>query len=334
MNLIERLEFYYNKVDLDKFIPEKPINFNIYIKQTNNFILYKDRNFNLTKIDINRLKDKGIKSVYIHKKEKKSFKTYIEENIDRLLDSDNVDIKKKSEALFNSTVNVIEDIFKNPRSGKSIKRSKKLISNSVDFIMSEPEAFVNLLKIKKYDYYTYTHSVNVCIFLISLAQEMGVNDQKTLKEIGEGGLLHDLGKSMISPKIINKQGKLTDKEWEIMKNHPAYGVKIIKDSGREISPISLSIIGQHHEKLDGRGYPLGLNSSELSSFVKMSTIVDIYDAVTTNRSYSKARTPFEGIEILLKNKNSLDNKILLKFIKMLGVKGKGEKNEKSINKCV
>ncbi len=101
--------------------------------------------------------------------------------------------------------------------------------------------------------------------------------------------------------------------------HPTYGIEIAK-STREISPISLTIIGQHHEKPDGSGYPQGLKSEDLNIFAKMATIVDVYDAITTNRSYSKAREPMEAAQFLLEHKTEFNEKILLKFIKMLVVK--------------
>jgi putative nucleotidyltransferase with HDIG domain len=296
------------------------INFDLYLKTEKRFVLFKNRNLVVKPDDLNRLQEGMIETLYIHNKDKKNFKNYLEGNLNSLLNSNNVPIRKKAEALYESSINVIEDVFKNPRSGETIKRSRQIIGHTVDFILSTPESFTNLLKIRKHDYYTYTHSVNVCTFLVSLSQEVGITDKKTLLEVGEGGLLHDLGKSKIPSKIINKSGKLTKTEWEVMRKHPEFGVGIAKDT-REISPISLSIIEQHHEKLTGRGYPGGLKGGELDQFANMAGIVDVYDALTTNRSYSPARTPMEAVRILLSEKEEFNQKIILKFIKMLAVKG-------------
>lgn len=104
-----------------------------------------------------------------------------------------------------------------------------------------------------------------------------------------------------------------------MKQHPVFGIKIAKET-RDISDISLTIIGQHHEKVSGKGYPGGLKGSELNTFAMMSSIVDVYDAITTNRSYSKARTPMEGAKFLLEHKEEFNEPILKKFINMLVVK--------------
>ncbi len=318
MDKSERLEAYFTAIDIKKIKGNSMLNFDLYIKNDKNFILYKNRNLVLKFDELQRLYDKNLENFYIHNKDTKNFRSYLETNIGEMLESENIPVQKKAEVLFESAVNVVEDIFNNPRSGEAIQRSKEMVGHTVNFIVSAPNAFVNLMKIRRYDYYTFTHSVNVCTFLVSLAQKFNITDKQTLKEIGEGGLLHDLGKSMISSSIINKNGKLTKAEFDEIKNHPAYGVKIAKET-RDITDVSLSIIGQHHEKVTGRGYPKGLQSSELNIFAKMASIVDVYDAITTNRSYSNAKSPMEAAQFLIKIKDEFDNKILMTFIKMLAV---------------
>jgi putative nucleotidyltransferase with HDIG domain len=326
MDVKSKLELYYSPVSTHKLQINSIINFDLFIKTGDNFVLYKNRNLKITTDDFERLAGHDVEILYIHIKDKKNYKNYIEGNIEHFLNSTDVPIQKKAEVLYESAVNVIEDVFDNPRSGETIRRSREIISHTVDFILTTPESFTNLLKIRKYDYYTYTHSVNVCTFLVCLSQELGINDKKILLEVGEGGLLHDLGKSQISPKIINKPGKLNKAEWDIMRTHPSLGVNLAHET-RNITKVSLTIIGQHHEKLSGKGYPLGLKGSELNLFANMASIVDMYDALTTNRSYSPARPPMEAAQILLAEKEEFNTDILLKFIKMLAVKGdnQGEK---------
>jgi putative nucleotidyltransferase with HDIG domain len=227
-------------------------------------------------------------------------------------------MEKKAEVLYESAINVVEDVFDNPRSGETIKRSRELIGHSVDFILSGPKAYINLLKIRRHDYYTFTHSVNVCTFLISLAQSLGIDDRKTLFEIGEGGLLHDLGKSRIPSSIINKQGQLTSSEWEIMRQHPQLGVQIALET-RDIAPISVTIIGQHHERRTGKGYPAGLKGMELDLYANMASIVDVYDAITTTRSYSQARSAIDAAKFLLSIREDFNEDILKRFIVILAV---------------
>jgi putative nucleotidyltransferase with HDIG domain len=314
-----KLDLYFTQIHLKKLYPNSIINFDLYIKTGQTFILYKNSNLMIDNDDLERLKDRSIKILYIHKKDKKNFRSYLEVNLKCILESEEIPLDKKAEALQESAINVVEDIFRNPRAGETIMRSKEIIDHTVDFIIGTPKSFANFLEIRKYDYCTYTHSVNVCIFMVSLARELGIDDKKTLKAVGEGGLLHDLGKSRIPSSIINKRGRLVKGEWEIIKKHPLMGKEIAMET-REIDKISLTIIEQHHEKPSGQGYPHGLNGSELDVFTGMASIADVYDAITTNRPYSTAKSPMEAAQILLENKQEYNEGILLKFLDMLAVK--------------
>jgi len=314
----DRLSFYFSPIDLNRLQANRTISFDLYLNVETKYVLYKNRNILITKDDIQRLIDHNKNTLFIHNNDKKNFRTYTEQNLDSILQSDSVSIEKKAEVLYESAINVVEDVFDNPRSGDTIKRSREVIGHSVDFILTGPKAYVNLLKIRKHDYYTFTHSVNVCTFLISLAQNLGINDRKILFEIGEGGLLHDLGKSRIPSSIINKQGQLTNSEWEIMRQHPQLGVQIAVET-RDITEVSLAIIGQHHERKSGKGYPNGLKGSELNLYANMASIVDVYDAMTTNRSYSKAREPMDAAKFLLSIREDFNEDILKRFIGILAV---------------
>jgi len=321
---LSKLEFYFFPINIKKINPNSIIKFDLYIKTGPKFILYKNRHIKITTEDIVRLLDNMVETLYIHKKDKKNYRNYLEENLEEMLKSEQIPIQRKAEALHESAINVIQDVFENPRSGESIQRSKEIIGHTVDFIIATPQSFVNLLKIRKHDYYTYTHSVNVCTFLVSLSREIGIQDKGILKAVGEGGLLHDLGKSKIPSSIINKPGKLTKTEWEVMQQHPIFGVEIAKET-RDINEVSVTIIAQHHERPSGNGYPSRLKGDELNVFARMASIVDVYDAITTNRSYSVARTPMEAAQFLLQNKHDFSEDLLKTFIKMLAVKKQNEK---------
>lgn len=318
MSVSERMQFYFSPVDLFRLQAGRVITFDLYLLVGEKFVLYKNRNILVTREDLQRLIDHDKPVLFIHNNDRKNYRDYQEQNLDTILQSEEIPMEKKAEVLYESAINVVEDVFENPRSGSTIKRSKEMIGRSVDYILSDPKAYINLLKIRRHDYYTFTHSVNVCTFLVSLAQNLGVKDKKTLNEIGEGGLLHDLGKSLIPASIINKQGQLTSSEWNVMRQHPTLGVQIARQT-RDISPIALTIIGQHHERQSGSGYPQGLHAGELNLYANMASIVDVYDAVTTNRSYSQAKEPMDAIKLMLAKRDEFDEKILKHFIGILAV---------------
>lgn len=315
----DKLTLYFTPVSISKLTPHSILNFDMYLRADKRFVLYRNRHIIITIDDIHRLSENGVEFIYIHNNDRKNFRDYMERNIENILKADDVSVAKKAEALYESAINVVEDVFANPRSGETIQRSKQMISHAVDFILTGPGAFVNLLKIRAHDFYTFTHSVNVCTFLVSLAQTLGETDRSVLNDVGEGGMLHDLGKSRVPSEIINKNGPLNKAEWEVMRQHPQFGVEIARET-RTTSDVALVIIGQHHEKLHGGGYPSGLKGDELSLYARMSTIVDVYDAITTSRSYSAARTPMEAAQFLLEKSTEFDERILRQFIQMLAVK--------------
>ncbi len=317
---LSKLDLYFFPISIQKLHPNSVISFDLYIKTHGKYVLYKNKNLVIDEGELKGLQEKTIDTLYAHNNDKKNFKTYQEGNIENFLNSENVPVKRKAEALYESAINVVEDVFTNPRSGEAVQRSREIVGHTVDFIVNAPRGFANLLKIRKHDFYTYTHSVNVCTFLISLAQEIGVQNRKMLFAIAEGGLLHDLGKSQVPSSVINKRGQLNKAEWEVMQKHPTFGVEIAKET-RTMSPVSVTIIGQHHEKMNGKGYPGGLSGKELNQFANMASIVDVYDALTTNRSYSPARPPTVAAQILLSGKDEFNMNIVKTFLKMLAVKG-------------
>jgi putative nucleotidyltransferase with HDIG domain len=306
-------------VHLHKIPPHSILRFSLYVKADSAYLLFRDRDFEISADDIMRLAANGTDVLYVSDDEKGPYRQFIEDNIELILKSEETAVEEKADALYESAIGVVSDVFENPRSGETIKRSKAMVNHTVDFILSGPQAFVNLLKIRKHDFYTFAHSVNVCTFLVSLAHDLGITDQDTLKSIGEGGLLHDLGKSRIPAAIINKHGPLSPEEWDIIRKHPDYGVEIARQT-RAIDDISITIIQQHHERLTGVGYPNGLAGDAMNVFARMASIVDVYDAITTNRPYSDAKNAFEAAQFLLASKEMFDSDILHLFIKMITIK--------------
>jgi putative nucleotidyltransferase with HDIG domain len=163
-------------------------------------------------------------------------------------------------------------------------------------VLSSKQAFKSLLAITSHDYYTYTHSVNVCAYCVALGQTLGY-DEETLNNFGLGALLHDLGKSAIDPSIINKPGRLTSEEFELIKTHPVRGVEIV-ESLQGIPPASIEVVRQHHEKLDGSGYPDGRKGNDIHPWAKVALLVDVFDALTTNRPYRDAMNTFNAFELI------------------------------------
>lgn len=175
----------------------------------------------------------------------------------------------------------------------------KVVETLMDILMSSEELLYRVTEVIGIDDYTYRHSVNVTILSILTAKAMGYVERE-IKEIAMGALLHDIGKTMVPGDLIKKEARLTDVETEIMKQHPALGYDLIKDMN--LLPKSVKdIVRMHHEKMDGSGYPDGISGLEIPKHVRLVTVCDMYDAMTTTRSYRKRMPLHTALEILMKD---------------------------------
>ena len=162
------------------------------------------------------------------------------------------------------------------------------------------------------------HSVAVCALMVSLARQLGLDNAQT-RQAGLAGLLHDVGKMMIPLEILNKPGKLTDAEFESVKNHPAQGHKMLLE-GKGISDVALDVCLHHHEKVDGRGYPEKLTNEQISLYAKMGAVCDVYDAITSDRPYKNGWEPAESIRKMAEwSKGHFDPVIFQAFVKSIGI---------------
>lgn len=175
----------------------------------------------------------------------------------------------------------------------------------------------NLLEyLKNADSYTVEHSINVCFLSVIIGVMTGYNGEELL-QIGQGALLHDIGKTKIPKKILNKKGSLTDKEYEVIKKHPQIGYMILKNTQKFNDCVLLTVL-QHHERCDGSGYPYGLTQKDIHPFALITAVADVFDAVTTNRVYRKALTISEGFSLIMQmsEKKQLDRKLIDVFAKV------------------
>ncbi len=214
----------------------------------------------------------------------------------------------------------VSEVLHAIRSGQPFSLSiiKSAARDIVESLLKNPDALISLSQLKGYDDYTYVHSVNVAILLASLALAMGYPEERLI-ELGMGGLLHDIGKMRVPEKILNKPGKLTDTEFAIIKRHPEFGIETILDM-RGISDITRKIVLQHHERYNGKGYPLGLKGERIHEVGLMSAVADVYDALTSDRVYKAAWTPQKALALIFKGCDTeYSRRIVELFTKHMGV---------------
>ena len=213
----------------------------------------------------------------------------------------------------------VVSMFQEARMGRAIEAeaAAPLVEEISNSVMRNPGALISLARLKTADDYTFMHSVAVCALMIALARQLGLDERQT-RDAGMAGLLHDLGKAMIPLEVLNKPGKLTDEEFDLVKTHPEEGHKLLLQ-GKGISAMTKDVCLHHHEKIDGSGYPKGLNSDTMSLFAKMGAVCDVYDAVTSNRPYKAGWDPAESIKRMAEWKGHFDPAVFQAFVKSLGI---------------
>ncbi len=170
---------------------------------------------------------------------------------------------------------------------------------------------INMNDLRMNDEYTFQHSVDVASISMIIATQLK-RPKSEIYEIGMTGLMHDIGKMRVPNEIVNKPDKLTSEEFTIMKKHSQFGYDMIKDNPDIPKNVALGVL-EHHEKLDGSGYPNGLKNDEIGFYAKILTVADIYDALVTDRVYRKGYSPREAMDILMSMTGQLDIGVLNSF---------------------
>jgi HD-GYP domain-containing protein (c-di-GMP phosphodiesterase class II) len=222
--------------------------------------------------------------------------------------------------LYSAAKDYIGNVLDDVRLGKSINTgtARELTDRLVENIVKNENALVWLTQLKNRDEYTSMHSINVCVLSLLFGRFLGLKEQE-LRYLGLGALLHDVGKMRIPASILNKTGRLDSKESTLMRRHPEFGHAILKGHD-DIHPVVLEIALSHHERYDGSGYPRGLKGRELNSYALMVSVVDFYDAVTSDRAYHMGISPHEALNMMYAvAANSFPKELVESFIQCLGI---------------
>lgn len=289
---IEKIEEKKVKVRID-FLKEGSVLAGDTFDEDNNFLFKGYTVF--TKEIIEGLKLKGIKNIY--------YTPAI--SVDDTIES----FRGRSRDMMEIVLDSIKNNVK-----LNIGTAKKLVDDIYDKINRLEISFLPLMKLREYDDYTYTHSVNVGILSMTLAKKFQLDDEK-IKEIGLGAFFHDVGKLMIPKEILNKSSALSDEEFKMMKDHPLKGYTFLKQYN-EMPELSLDVVCHHHEYYNGKGYPESIDDSKLTLGAKIAAICDVYDALTSERPYKRAFTPREAITTIMQKSGSHFNPVFVsKFIR-------------------
>lgn len=244
----------------------------------------------------------------------------LERNKDTPVTANLADEMGRARALHREANRIVRDMMGDLRLGKQLEleQIEPVVERIVDSVFRNADALMPLARLKEHDQYTFQHSVSVCALMTSFARALQL-PRPTIREIALGALLHDVGKAKVPDEILNKPAQLTDAEFDKMKTHVVQS-KIILQSTPGISTVALDVAAQHHERHDGTGYPNKLAGDQISLYGQMGAIVDVYDAITSNRVYRRGMPPTEALRKLLSWSNThFDPRLVQTFIRSIGI---------------
>jgi HD-GYP domain-containing protein (c-di-GMP phosphodiesterase class II) len=215
---------------------------------------------------------------------------------------------------------LVKSVMQDARLGKAVELDQvaPVVESITASILRNPGALIGLSRIKTKDDYTFLHSVSVCTLLVAFCRSRDM-DEETIYQAGLGGLLHDTGKALVPDAVLNKPGRLTDEEFALVKRHPKDGWDILRQTPG-IGAIPLDITLHHHERRDGTGYPDGQDEKSISELAQMAAIVDVYDAITSDRCYHKGMAPSDALRKIFEWSKFHFNPVLAQeFVRCVGI---------------
>lgn len=222
--------------------------------------------------------------------------------------------------IYNNTRSYVLKTYQAVREQRDVdvNSARKIVTDLADNITINPHAMMWLTYLKERHEYTLTHSINVCILALTFGRHMKLH-RSELELLGLGAILHDIGKLRIPSAILDKPGKLTAEEYAIMKTHPQEGYNILKID-KTLPMESLEIVLHHHERVNGRGYPGNFKSDEITQITKMASIVDVYDAITSDRCYHDGISPYQALQNIYSwAKDDFDKPLVQEFMSCMGL---------------
>ncbi|RBB07982.1 HD-GYP domain-containing protein, partial [Xanthomonas oryzae] len=225
----------------------------------------------------------------------------------------------RARRIFEDGRDTVEAMFRDVRLGRTVdtEAALPLVEAINDSVLRHPQALISVARLKTADDYTYLHSMAVAGLMSGLARQLGLPEAQAV-EAAMGGLLHDMGKAVTPLEILNKPGRLTTEEMDVMRQHPLDGHRLLVAGGVQ-NAVVLEISLHHHEKMDGSGYPHQLVGENISLMSRMGAVCDVYDAISSDRPYKRGWDPAESLKQMASWKGHFDPAIFQAFVRRLGI---------------
>lgn len=269
--------------------------------------------------EVERLLQSGeaLEEFFVREEDAFKYQRHVSENLRKITADPHISFQEKSKIIYEVSESIMREFFERNASKEVLRSSEHVMGMMADCFKDSESEFYAITQITHKDYSPHTHSVNVGLYCMTYGVKTGLL-QDDVRELGLGGMLHDVGKSKIAPEILNKNGFLTNQEFEEAKKHAPYGGEILFDMncyGQNV----VDMANQHHEKFKGGGYPEELEGKEISYFSRICKVMDVYDALTSRRTYKTPANPFDTLALMKRNMaDEFDPAILNNFIKFMG----------------
>ncbi|NTV51019.1 MAG: HD domain-containing protein [Geobacteraceae bacterium] len=288
----------------------------LYIKTGGNYVLYKSNGRDFSVYDHERLSKNGVEFVFVSKIDMDTITNHMEVSAERLLNSNILSSRAKGKMIYQTSINFVNDIFNNPEKSTDLARTKRLIENLMMYLSNYPDAINSLETVMTHNYYTFVHSLQVASLTLMMHSAGYTLSPDEMLDVGTGAILHDFGKIFVPQEILNKHGKLSEAEVEILKRHPEEGYAYLQDKG-VLSPVALTIVRLHHERCNGSGYPLGLENKDIPRSAQITGVADIYCTLTTDNRGNKTMPPHIAVQLMRNQMKDLFSPILLDTLEKL-----------------
>ena len=322
----------YTAITRSNIVGNTDIDFDLYLSngadEHSNYILFCRGNEQFSEQRRDVLLKRNIDRLYISTEDTAKYLKYQERNLNNIVQDSTISSEEKSIVVYDVARNIIADLLSDPKSGQNTTRASEWINTTISHILNDEDTLTSLFHVLSKNYHVYTHSINVTVIGLLFGKYLSIKEHD-LQCLGEGLLFHDIGKVVMPPNVINKSDHLTEDEFSAIKHHPKAGLDHLEHKGN-IDGRSLKVIIQHHENYDGSGYPYNISGNNIHLFGRIARIIDVYDAMTSNRPYADAKRPFGALaEMKIKMSNCFDGELLKEFICFLGPKDERGNQRKS-----
>jgi HD-GYP domain-containing protein (c-di-GMP phosphodiesterase class II) len=280
----------YLPVATATLFPATEIQCDLFVQRsTHDVELYRGGSYPLTVDDLQRLAGTGIDHLYIRCTDADVYRKYL---CDQVLNEVSVPAPARISALREVTRVAFQEAIEANDPNQAVDLATDLGRNLATMIADQAVKLHEVYHLLEHDYYTFTHVCNVSTYCVMLARELGLGDKGTLAQVASGALLHDVGKRHVPKHVLNKKDKPSDEEWKIIRQHPTTGYQELCHRA-DLNWPQLMMVYQHHERLDGSGYPAGAGGGDIHLWAKLCAVVDVFDALTCSRPYREPVPPDE-----------------------------------------